>query len=86
MDTMTVKFGIRVRCYKATADQADSLLQITQNEINKPEFPKQIFVLTSISEGILSVIALEPDFIPWNWGREFKPFEQNVDFTQIHPK
>jgi hypothetical protein len=60
--------GVRVRTYEAKDPVAQAeLMKLTIEELGKAGFPASINVLIGQTKDSLTVIAIEPLHIPWNW-------------------
>jgi hypothetical protein len=60
--------GVRERTYEASTPQdQEELMRLTIEELGKSEFPKEINVLIGQTEKTLTVIAIEPLSIRWDW-------------------
>src|SRR5262245_34171094 len=60
--------GVRERTYEAsTPQEQEELMRLTILELGKSAFPPEIKVLIGQTEKTLTVIAIEPLSIRWNW-------------------
>ena len=65
----------KVKIYQSKTPQGKAdLLKLTNDEMVKPGFPREVNVLIGHSENTLFVISIEPPGARWNWKRNFKPF------------
>ena len=70
--------SVNVRTYEANTPQdQENLMNLTIEELGTPGFPTEINVLISPTENPLTVIAIEPFGIAWNWTQQFSRFKKS---------
>ena len=65
---------VRVRTYRCEGREQPVLQKLTDDELAKPKFPKKINVLIRKTKDALTVIAIEPIVILWDWDPNFEKF------------